>query len=175
MLVKVLFLFLYAWDNLDGWSVHNVAMGLLPDTYNCRLRMRRECRERLPRYQLQKKPLVNDPGMHCGTCAMHVPWCMSGSLTRGGGENVPGIPGACAMVGMASQITSLTIVYSIVYSGAEHEHQSTASLAFVRGIPRWPANLPHKWPVMRMTSSWHIKSVKRSLGQSPAKWLVRRT
>ena len=24
------------------------------------------------------------------------PWCMSGSLTRGGGENVPGIPGACA-------------------------------------------------------------------------------
>ena len=26
----------------------------------------------------------------------HVPWCISGSLTRGGGENVPGIPGACA-------------------------------------------------------------------------------
>ena len=26
----------------------------------------------------------------------HVPWSMSGSLTRGGGENVPGIPGACA-------------------------------------------------------------------------------
>ena len=26
----------------------------------------------------------------------HVPWCMSGSLTRGGGENVPGIPGAGA-------------------------------------------------------------------------------
>ena len=32
------------------------------------------------------KPLVSDPGMHHGT---HVPWCMSGSLTRGGGENVP--------------------------------------------------------------------------------------
>ena len=26
----------------------------------------------------------------------HVPWCMSGSLTCGGGENIPGIPGACA-------------------------------------------------------------------------------
>ena len=26
----------------------------------------------------------------------HVPWCMSGSLIRGGGENVPGIPGACS-------------------------------------------------------------------------------
>ena len=34
--------------------------------------------------------------MSHGTCAMHVPWCMSGSLTRGGGENVPGIPVACA-------------------------------------------------------------------------------
>ena len=45
--------------------------------------------------QLQRKPLVSDPGMHHGTCVMHVPWCISGSLTRGG-ENVPGIPGACA-------------------------------------------------------------------------------
>ena len=26
----------------------------------------------------------------------HVPWCMVGSLSRGGGENVPGIPGAWA-------------------------------------------------------------------------------
>ena len=58
--------------------------------------MRRECRERFPRHRIQRKPLVNDPGMHHGTCVTHVPWCMSGSLTRGGGENVPGIPGACA-------------------------------------------------------------------------------
>ena len=29
-------------------------------------------------------------------CVTHVPWCMSGPLTRGGGENVRGIPGACA-------------------------------------------------------------------------------
>ena len=48
-----------------------------------------------PRYRLQTEPLVTDPGMHQGTCVMHVPWCMSGSLTRGGGENVPGFPGAC--------------------------------------------------------------------------------
>ena len=34
--------------------------------------------------------------MHHGTCVTHVPWYMSGSITRGGGENVPGIPGACA-------------------------------------------------------------------------------
>ena len=36
------------------------------------------------------------PGMHHGTCVPHVPWCMSGSLTRGDGENVPGITSACA-------------------------------------------------------------------------------
>ena len=64
-------------------------MGLLPDTYNCGLRMRRECRERFPHHRLQRKPLVSDHGIHHGTC-------MSGSLTRGGRENVPGIPGACA-------------------------------------------------------------------------------
>ena len=70
-------------------------MGLLPDAWNCGLRMRRECRERFPRNWLQRKPLVSDPGMHHGTCVKHVPWSMSGSLTGRGGENVPGIPGAC--------------------------------------------------------------------------------
>ena len=49
-----------------------------------------------PRRQFQRKPLVSDPGMHHGTCVTHVPWCMSGSLTCGDGESVPGIPGACA-------------------------------------------------------------------------------
>ena len=34
--------------------------------------------------------------MHHGTCVTHVPWCMSGLLTRGGGKNVTGIPGAGA-------------------------------------------------------------------------------
>ena len=55
------------------------------------------------------------------------------------------------MGAMASQITSLTIVYSTVYSEDEDErkHQSSASLAFVRGIHRWPVNSPHKWPVLR--------------------------
>ena len=51
---------------------------------------------------------------------------------------------------MASQITSLTIVYSIVYSGADQrKHQSSASPAFVRGNHRGPVNSPHKWPVTR--------------------------
>ena len=54
------------------------------------------------------------------------------------------------MGAMASQITSLTIVYSIVYSGTDQrKHQSSASLAFVRGIHQGPVNSPHKGPVTR--------------------------
>ena len=56
---------------------------------------------------------------------------------------------------MTSQITSLTIVYSTVYSGAvQRKHQSSASLAFVRGIHRWPVNSPHKGPVSRKMFSF---------------------
>ena len=51
---------------------------------------------------------------------------------------------------MAYHITSLTIVYSIVYSDADQrKHQSFASLASVWGIHRWPVNSPHKGPVTR--------------------------
>ena len=54
------------------------------------------------------------------------------------------------MGAIASQITSLTIVYSTVYSGAnQSKHQSSASLAFVRGIHWGSVNSPHKSPVTR--------------------------
>ena len=72
----------------------------------------------------------------------------------------------------ASQITSLTIVYSIVYSGADQrKHQSSASVAFVQGIHRWPLNSPHKGPVTRkMFPIWwrhHISLVGSGLEQIP--------
>ena len=51
---------------------------------------------------------------------------------------------------MTSQITSLTIAYSTVYSGTDQrKYQSFASVASVRGIQRWPMNSPHKGPVTR--------------------------
>ena len=51
---------------------------------------------------------------------------------------------------IASQITSLTIVYSTIYSDADQrKHQSSASLAFVRGIHRGPVNSLNKRPVTR--------------------------
>ena len=52
------------------------------------------------------------------------------------------------MSAVAFQITSLTSVYSNLYSGADQrKYKCEASLAFVRGIHGWPVNSPHKAPV----------------------------
>ena len=57
------------------------------------------------------------------------------------------------MSAMASQITSLTIVYSTVHSDPDQRKpQTSASLAFVREIHQGPVNSPHKWPVTRKMS-----------------------
>ena len=54
------------------------------------------------------------------------------------------------MSAMMSQITGASIVYSTVCSGADQrKHQSSVSLAFVRGIHKWPVNSSHKGPVTR--------------------------
>ena len=54
------------------------------------------------------------------------------------------------MGAIVSQITSLVTVYSTVYSDADQsKHQSSSSLAFVRGIHGGPVNSPHKGPVTR--------------------------
>ena len=76
---------------------------------------------------------------------------------------------------IASQITSLAIVYSTVLSGADQsKHQSSASLAFVWEIHRWPVNFPHKWPVTRkifpfddVIMAWQVGLVE----SIPVTWL----
>ena len=51
---------------------------------------------------------------------------------------------------MASQITGVPVVYSTDCSGGDQrKHQSSASMAFVWGIHRWPVNSPHKGPITR--------------------------
>ena len=62
-------------------------MGLLPDKQNCAKRMHRECREQFPAGDFKGKALVS---------VTHVPWCMSGSLARGGGGGGGG--GVCVCV-----------------------------------------------------------------------------
>ena len=52
------------------------------------------------------------------------------------------------MSAMASLITDFSTVFSTVCSGADQrKNQSSALLAFARGIHRWPVNSPHKGPV----------------------------
>ena len=69
---------------------------------------------------------------------------------------------------MASQIMSLTIVYSTISSDADQrKHQSSASLAFVRGIHQWLVNSLHKWPVTR--KMFPFDDVIMPQKQSPAK------
>ena len=50
------------------------------------------------------------------------------------------------MNAVATQITSLAIVYSYIQGSDQRKHQSSASLAFVG---KWPVNSPHKGPVTR--------------------------
>ena len=62
--------------------------------------------------------------------------------------------GDVMMSAMASHITSLTIAYSTVYSGADQrKHESSASLAFLRGNPRTKGQL-HEKCFHLMTTSW---------------------
>ena len=78
------------------------------------------------------------------------------------------------MGAIASQITSLTIVYSAVYSDTDQrKHQSSASLAFVWGIHRSPVNSPHQWTVTRkmfpfddVIMKYHWNTITRKTGIS---------
>ena len=93
------------------------------------------------------------------------------------------------MGAMASQIISLTIVYSTVYSSADQrKHQSSASLAFVRGIRRWfPRTngqlggkcyhlMMSSWFCISKTTCCPAASFSRTLCKRPwvcsAKWYV---
>ena len=73
----------------------------------------------------------------------------------------------------ASQITSVSVIYSMVCSGTDQrKHEISASLAFVRGIHRWLVNSLHKGPVTRkyfllMTSSWCACFVGYTVCTSP--------
>ena len=103
---------------------------------------------------------------HCDTIwSIVLHWYMQYQVRPGADQSWDG---DVIMSAMASQITSLTIVYSIVYScGYQRKHQSSASLAFVGGIHRWPVNSPHKGPVTRkmfplddvIMQAWIITSI----------------
>ena len=93
------------------------------------------------------------------------------------------------MSALASQITAVSIVYLTVCSGAyQRNHQISASLAYVRGIRRWPVNSPYKRPVTPATvysgadqrkeqssaSLAFVRGIHRWPVNSPHKWPVTR-
>ena len=60
------------------------------------------------------------------------------------------------MGAVASQIVGVSIVYSAVCTGTdERKYQSSASLAFVKGIHRWLVNSRHKGSVARKMFLFH--------------------
>ena len=73
------------------------------------------------------------------------------------------------------------IVYFNVYSDADQrKHQSSASLAFVRGIHRGSVNSPHKWPVTRkmfpfddvIMAKRHFPRIEIMMGCSLMAWTL---
>ena len=83
------------------------------------------------------------------------------------------------MSALGSQITTLTIMYSTFYSGAnQRKHQSSASLAFRRRIHRWPVNSPHEGPVTQKMFPFHdvimiYLSIKCTSHASAVFWEIR--
>ena len=78
------------------------------------------------------------------------------------------------MSAMASQITSLMVVFSTVYPGADQiKHQSFAPLAFVRGIHRWPVNSAHERPVTWKTLPFDDVIIFSVMNVSPGhSWVI---
>ena len=84
------------------------------------------------------------------------------------------------MSAIASQITGITSVYSTVFSGTDQrKRQSSASLAIVRGIYRWPVNSPRKGPVTRKIFPFDVfmvmiatKKVVGNFRRSIKKWYI---
>ena len=73
------------------------------------------------------------------------------------------------MSAIASQITGVSIVYSTICSSVDQrKHQSSVSLAFVMGIPRWPVDSPHKGPVTRKIFPFDLFEAHR---RKSSRWL----
>ena len=85
-------------SNLTTWA----AMAPMSTWASCQIRKIASCACAENAGNVSPQARVSDPDMHHGACVTHVPWWMSGSLNSGflwgqGGQNVPGIPGTCAM------------------------------------------------------------------------------
>ena len=97
-------------------------------------------------YQNVIRPQCTDV-LYCNPC-FHFPHCPC-VIHAVQGENEQHYSDVI-MGAMASQTIGVSIVCLTVGSSVhQRKHQSTASQAFVRRIPWWPEDSPHKGPVTR--------------------------
>ena len=134
-------------------------VGLLPDTQIACCVCAANAGNVFPCGGLQRKPLVKDPGMHHGTCVTHVPWCMPGSLARGGGEN---IPGACAPAILriwqeAHDISNHRQLFCSAVCSDQIKLCITSTLS--EECTRSVVDSPHKGPVMWKAILYHHVSL----------------
>ena len=121
--------------------------------------MRRECRERFPRHQFRRKPPISDPGMYYGTCVTHVPRCMSGTLTCGGGQNITGIPGTCAICNFTYLVRGQWCLSRLVpASSCPHGLPFEQISNFIRSLFKLQFKLGHGWVISANRNIWHIAS-----------------
>ena len=100
------FLLIHLYKPFMDWLRKLHRMGLLPDTHHCYLRMRRECRVRF------------SPACAWYTCRDACrDRLLAVSFEVGGGENVPGIPGACATRNFAYLVRGPWCMLKTVRSG----------------------------------------------------------
>ena len=86
---------------------------------------------------------------HCKMLSTIQPWqCRTMVVTRRANHYSDIIMNA-----IVSQITDVSI--ASVCSSVDKKNQRSASLAFARGINRWPANSPHKGQVTRKMFPFH--------------------
>ena len=97
--------------------------------------------------------IVRDPGVHHGTCATHVPWCMSGSLIRGGRENVPGMPGTCTTRNFTYLVRGPYHAIALDYLG--HSHNTSMNVFVFTSSSGCRRNNGHGINQIYLTHSFH--------------------
>ena len=148
-------------------------MGLLPDTQNCVLRMHRECRERF-----SPPPRVSDPTcitVHAScTCrgACRDRWLVV-SFEVGGGEIVPGIPGACATRNFAYLVRGPLLGNSRCQDIWRHGHDQGQVQYMHRPLFGWPTG--YWWQQCLITNASQPSSTAQTHTESLTSWFLKFT
>ena len=121
--------------------------------YDCIFRSKKALATKSCPYQIANNRMITNRTIRCdwgssGNVILTTPKWHQDTVWRDNRVTFGGLHYNDAIMStMASEITSLSFVCLDVCSGGDQrKHQSSASLAFVRGIHRWPVDYPHTRP-----------------------------